>query len=63
MLNQTKDLSENEKKLIKTKIILDGNDRIEVYLGDKLVHTEKLYKLEYTKKVSKIKELLSFFKF
>lgn len=56
-------LTENEKKLIKTKIILDGNDRIEVYLGDKLVHTEKLYKLEYTKKVSKIKELLSFFKF
>lgn len=55
-------LTKNEINNLKIDVDLD-NEYILVYLSNKLVHSEKLYKLTYKSKVDKIKELLSFFKF
>ena len=55
-------MTKNEIDDLKINIDLD-NEYVLVYLSNKLIHTEKLYKSTYKSKVSKIKELLSFLKF
>lgn len=52
-------MKENEKDKLKIDVDLT-NDYVLVYLDNKLIHTQKLYKISYKTKVNKIKELLSF---
>lgn len=56
-------MKKNEIDKLKIEADLD-NEYVLVYLSNKLIHTEKLYKNTYNlTKRSKLKELLSFFKF
>lgn len=57
-------LNKNEINNLKFKIILkENNEKIEIYLNDKIIDNVKLYKLKYkTNKKNKIKEILSFWK-
>lgn len=52
-------LRPDEKENIKIKLDL-SNSAVKIYLKDELIHSEKLYKVEYNTKKNKIKELLSF---
>lgn len=56
-------LSKNEIKNLKIKVNLNKNiNNVEVYLNNKLIHTEKLYILKYKSRLAKIKKLLLFWK-
>lgn len=56
-------LNKNEIDDLKIKINLNKNRNIvEIYLKDKLIHTEKIYILKYKDRVNKIKETLLFWK-
>ncbi|MGM9877229.1 MAG: D-alanyl-D-alanine carboxypeptidase family protein [Bacilli bacterium] len=59
------DMLMKKDEIDKLKIEADlDNEYVLVYLSNKLIHTEKLYKNSYNlTKRSKLKELLSFFKF
>ena len=59
------DMLMKKDEIDKLKIEADlDNEYVLVYLSNKLIHTEKLYKNTYNlTKRSKLKELLSFFKF
>lgn len=54
-------LKKDEIDKLKIDIDLD-NDCVYIYLSNKLIHKEKLYKRVYMNKISKIKQFLSFFK-
>lgn len=52
-----------KEELDNLKIKVDtSNNIIEIYVDNKLISTEKLYKVEYKNRINKIKELLSFWK-
>ena len=56
-------LKKDEIKNVKVKINLNNNfNYLSVYLNDKLIHNEKLYKIEYEKRKNEVKELLLFHK-
>lgn len=44
------------------EIKINSNNSVDIYLKDKLIHKEKLYKLEYKKRKSVFKNILSLFK-
>lgn len=53
-------LTDNEIDDLRIKI--DSNNSVNIYLKDELIHREKLYKLQYPKKESIFKSILSLFK-
>ena len=53
-------LKEDEINNLKIKVDTQ-NEAVNIYLKDKLIHSQRLYKLEYEKKVNIIKQILSFF--
>ena len=55
-------IKNNEIDDVRIEINLDSDNYVNVYLKNKLIHTEKIYKKTYAEKMSKIKQLLSFFK-
>ncbi len=52
-------LKEDEINDLKIKVDTQ-NESVNIYIKDKLIHSQKLYKLEYEKKVNIIKQILSF---
>ena len=51
-----------KEKLNDLKIKVDTqNDAIKIFIKDKLIHSQRLYKIEYKNKVNIIKQILSFF--
>lgn len=53
-------LKESELNDLKIKVDTQ-NDAIKIYIKDKLIHSQRLYKIEYKNKVNIIKQILSFF--
>lgn len=54
-------LKDNEINDLKIKIDTQ-NEAVKIYLEEKLIHSQRLYKIEYEKKVNIIKQILSFFR-
>ncbi len=56
-------LTKDEIKKLDIRITLNDNyNYVNIYLNNELIHTEKIYKLSYKERNSKVKSLLSFFK-
>lgn len=53
-------LKESELNDLKIKVDTQ-NDAIKIFIKDKLIHSQRLYKIEYKNKVNIIKQILSFF--
>lgn len=53
-------LKEDEINDLKIKVDTQ-NESVNIYIKDELIHSQRLYKLEYEKKVNIIKQILSFF--
>lgn len=53
-------IKENEINDLKIKIDTQ-NESVKIYIKDKLIHSQRLYKMEYKNKVNIIKQILSFF--
>ena len=53
-------IKENEINDLKIKVDTQ-NEAVKIYIKDKLIHSQRLYKMEYKNKVNIIKQLLSFF--
>lgn len=56
-------LKENEIQKIRIEINLNNVSYVNIYFDNMLMHTEKIYKKTYIEKMSKIKQLLTFFKY
>lgn len=56
-------LKDNEKDNIKIEVHLNNDSNyLNVIYDDKIIHTEKIYKEEYKKRINYFKQILSFFK-
>lgn len=53
-------IKENEINDLKIKVDTQ-NEAVKIYIKDKLIHSQRLYKMEYKNKVNIIKQILSFF--
>jgi D-alanyl-D-alanine carboxypeptidase len=53
-------IKENELNDLKIKVDTQ-NEAVKIYIKDKLIHSQRLYKMEYKNKVNIIKQILSFF--
>ena len=53
-------IKENEINDLKIKVDTQ-NEAVKLYIKDKLIHSQRLYKMEYKNKVNIIKQILSFF--